>query len=384
MTDTQKRYFPIPLLILMAFVPFVAIVSELMPSGILPQMSESFGIPIGRAAQIVGIYAISAAVLTIPVVFKTTHWNRKAHLLTTLSFFAVATLGVGLTTNFYVALLWRVLGGLCAGVLWSTIAAYGMKIVDEALSGTATALIMAGTPIGLSLGIPLLTKLGLSKGWSMSFYGLSAFLILLIILGAIFLPSIEGERLDNDFSFIEMLKKPGISIINAITLFTIVGHYSVYVYIVNLTETIQFAASLETAQTLFGIGSIIAVVINLLFIDSHFKELLLATIGISAISLAIFLFVDNHFLQSANFLIWGMTFSSSTTIFLNGVSRQVDQGKDVAIAVFESVFNVSIMFASSLGGFLLTSYNMTVVLVIAVISFTIGFFLTMATRHKIR
>ncbi|MEJ1319549.1 hypothetical protein QY890_00860 [Latilactobacillus sakei] len=49
MDHTQKHGFSWPLFILMASITFMAILSELMPSGILPEMASGFGITEAQA-----------------------------------------------------------------------------------------------------------------------------------------------------------------------------------------------------------------------------------------------------------------------------------------------------------------------------------------------
>ena len=62
--DGSAAQGPISLFILglMASVTFVGILSELVPSGILPQMTEGLGIEETQVGFLVGIYALAAAV----------------------------------------------------------------------------------------------------------------------------------------------------------------------------------------------------------------------------------------------------------------------------------------------------------------------------------
>lgn len=52
-------------------VTFVGILSELVPSGILPQMSEGLGVSEGEVGFLVGVYALASAVAAIPLVSAT-------------------------------------------------------------------------------------------------------------------------------------------------------------------------------------------------------------------------------------------------------------------------------------------------------------------------
>lgn len=54
MHQTQKNGFSWPLFLLMASVTFMAILSELMPAGVLPEMAAGFGITEAQVGGFVG------------------------------------------------------------------------------------------------------------------------------------------------------------------------------------------------------------------------------------------------------------------------------------------------------------------------------------------
>lgn len=56
---------------LMASVTFIGILSELMPSGILPQMTAGLGIEQTQVGFLVGIYALASAIFAIPLISMT-------------------------------------------------------------------------------------------------------------------------------------------------------------------------------------------------------------------------------------------------------------------------------------------------------------------------
>ena len=87
---------------LMASVTFVGLLSELIPSGILPQMTEDLGVSESHIGMLVGVYALASAVGTIPLVTATLTVNRKHLLLVLLAGFAISNLVVGLASSYAV------------------------------------------------------------------------------------------------------------------------------------------------------------------------------------------------------------------------------------------------------------------------------------------
>ena len=70
--------------------------------------------------------------------------------------------------------------GVAAGLAWSLLAGYARRMVAPHQQGKALALAMVGTPIALSLGVPLGTWLGGLVGWRTTFGLMSAVSLVLI------------------------------------------------------------------------------------------------------------------------------------------------------------------------------------------------------------
>lgn len=79
---------------LMASVTFIGILSELVPSGILPQMTAGLGIEQTQVGFLVGVYALTSAVCAIPLISMTLWVNRKILLLILLAGFTVSNIVV--------------------------------------------------------------------------------------------------------------------------------------------------------------------------------------------------------------------------------------------------------------------------------------------------
>ena len=96
---------------LMASVTFVGILSELVPSGILPQMTQGLGVEESQVGFMVGVYALASAIAAIPLVSATLAFNRKALLMALLIGFAVSNVVVGLSSSYPVIIGARIVGG---------------------------------------------------------------------------------------------------------------------------------------------------------------------------------------------------------------------------------------------------------------------------------
>lgn len=341
---------------LMASVTFVGILSELMPSGILPQMTAGLGIEQTQVGFLVGIYALASAIFAIPLISMTLWVNRKILLMVLLAGFAVSNIVVGLTSSYYLIVAMRILGGICAGIMWPMIAAYGTALVPENMHGKAITIIMAGNTFGVSLGLPIMTFIGTHVGWRMSFLVLGGLGALIALLAMKFLPAVKGEKLTQSNSPIAVLKIPGVWIVLALTFLAVVAHYSTYTYITLLVETLAFTGGISLALLIFGIGSVISVILSAKIIDTHLRGLIVAMLGGGLIAMALFVFFKGTtgFAHIA-FLLWGLAFGPLVTMFQTAVSHQVTEAKAIATSVQSSVFNFSIMIATWVAGLILVN-----------------------------
>lgn len=354
----SSENFPWLIMLLMSSVTFVGILSELMPSGVLPQMMADLKITEGQTGNLVGYYAIASAIFAIPLISMTMQSNRKMLLLILLGGFSVSNIVAGLLHDYSLIIILRVIGGICAGVMWPMIAAYGMRLVKEDHHGKAIAVIMAGNTLGISVGMPIMTFIGNEYGWRTEFIGLGVVILGIALISFFTLPSTSGEKLTKGSSPFAILKIPEVLIVLLLTLLAVIAHYGVYVYITGLVEEIQLSGGIESALLLFGIGSLISVLLAIKYTDQHLRLLTVAMFGLLIISMGLFLmFGSITGIGHVAFFLWGLSFGPLVTLLQAAVSRQVESAKDVATSVQSSVFNLSIMIATSLGGILLAQFS---------------------------
>lgn len=345
---------------LMASVTFVGILSELVPSGILPQMTDGLGVEESEVGFLVGVYALASAIAAIPLISATLAFNRKTLLMALLIGFAASNIVVGLSSSYAVIIASRIVGGICAGVMWPMIAAYGTRLVPEDMHGKAITVIMSGNTLGISIGLPAMTAIGLTFGWRSVFMALGVIVAVIAVLSYFSLPEVKGERLSRSNSPLTLLKTPSILIVLLLTFLSVAAHYGIYTYITLLVEWIAFAGGIGLALLIFGIGSVISVIAAAKYIDAYLRPLIVVSLGIGGISMAMLLaFKGTLVISHVAFFLWGLAFGPLVTMYQTAVSKQVEEAKDVATSVQSSVFNLSIMSATWVGGMMLSDFPTT-------------------------
>lgn len=356
--QSRNPAFPWLMMILMSSVTFIGILSELMPSGVLPQMMADLHISEAQTGNLVGYYAIASAVFAIPLVSLTMRVNRKLLLLILLAGFSSSNILAGLVQDYSLIIVLRIMGGVFAGVMWPMIAAFGMRLVGESQHGKAIAVIMAGNTLGISIGMPIMTAIGNEYGWRTEFIALGLFIALIGLVSLFVLPSTPGEKLTKSSSPFALLKIPTVLVVLLLTLLGVCAHYGVYVYVTSLVEHIQLAGGIESALTIFGIGSLISVLLAIRYTDRYLRLLTVAMFALLLISMALLLLIgDRAGIAHVAFFLWGLSFGPLVTLLQAAVSKQVSTAKDVATSVQSSAFNLTIMLATALAGLLLARYS---------------------------
>lgn len=79
--EKTNNKFPWIYLLILSSVTFMGILSELMPSGILPEMSSGLQVSYSAIGFLVSVYAVASAIGTIPLITLTMAIDRKKLLM---------------------------------------------------------------------------------------------------------------------------------------------------------------------------------------------------------------------------------------------------------------------------------------------------------------
>lgn len=355
-------------LLIMSAITCMALLSELVPTGVLPHMSQSLGVAPAAIGNLVGVYALASALCAIPLITLTMAWNRKTLLMLLLLGFASSNFIIAFSPVYYLTLASRFVGGICAGALWPMITAYGMRLSPPHKQGRAIAIIMGGTTFGASVGMPAMTAIGVGLGWQLEFLLLALLIAVVAVLVWVYVPPVSGEALNRDNSPLTLVRHRAILLMLSLTLLAVTAHYGAYVYITLLVRALDFPGGIEVALIIFGLGAMASVVLSARYIDNHLHGLFASLLGISAVAMLLFvLFGGTPPFSHLAFFIWGTGFGALVTLLQAGITRQVQSGKDVATSLQSSCFNLAIMLASGLGGLALSRGGIMVVISMALV-----------------
>ncbi|HGN8579198.1 MFS transporter, partial [Pseudomonas aeruginosa] len=120
---------PLSALLAMAMSGFVAILSETLPAGLLPQIGAGLAVSEALAGQLVSVYALGSLLAALPAASLTQGWRRRRVLLLALLIFFVCNSLTAVSSDYRLTLLARFGSGVAAGLAWGLLAGYARRLV---------------------------------------------------------------------------------------------------------------------------------------------------------------------------------------------------------------------------------------------------------------
>ena len=145
------------LILILTIGVFSIINTEMGVVGILPLVSENYGVTVAAAGLLVSMFALVVAVSgpTMPLFFSGV--NRKKAMILVLSVFTVCNVISAFATNFPVVLITRVIPAFFQPVYVSMAMSVAGSSVPEKDAPKAVSKVMMGVSAGMVLGVPIVS-----------------------------------------------------------------------------------------------------------------------------------------------------------------------------------------------------------------------------------
>ena len=329
---------------------FTDVMTDLLPAGLLPQMSRDLGVPEARVGLLVSAFAVASALAAIPVTAALRGLSRRPVL-------SVVLVGFGLFNAVTAASPWypltfaaRLAAGVMGGTLWSMLAGYAARMVPADQRGRAIAVVLGGITVALCGGIPAGTALAGVLGWRASFGLLAALALLLVGWIRWQVPPVPGEPPARRAPLRQVASGPGIPAVLAVTVLLLTGHQALYTYIAPLAR-----GRTSLALLVFGGGTVAGLWITGIVADRYLRPTLLAALTtVAAAMLVLGLAARQPTMLLAAMAVWGAAFGGAPTLLQTAlVDASGPARADVATALQTTVYNVGIAAGSLAGGLVL-------------------------------
>lgn len=359
LSATPKR-LPIGALLALAMTGFICIVTETLPAGLLPLISEGLTISPSMAGQMVTAYALGSVLAVIPMTIATRGWRRRNVLLLTIVGFLVFNSITALSSHYGVTLVARFFAGVAAGLAWSLLAGYARRMVEPEQQGKALALAMVGTPIALSLGVPLGTWLGGLVGWRSTFGLMSALTLLLIVWVLVKVPDYPPQPAHQRLPLRNVLTTPGVRPVLAVVISWMLAHNILYTYIAPFIAPAGMADRVDLVLLVFGIAALAGIWLTAKLVEPLLRStvlLSLATFAVVCVALGFGGGMPEVIYVGV--AVWGLTFGGAATLLQTALADAAGDGADVALSLNVVAWNSAIAGSGVVGGVLLDRWGVT-------------------------
>ncbi|WP_166791052.1 MFS transporter [Cryobacterium glucosi] len=413
--STPPARFPWIGLLALSGAVFLSVTSEMLPTGLLPEMSGSLGVPQSQTGLLVSWFAFTVVLTSTPLALLTKRLPRHGLIVFVLLVFALSNVLTALAPSYELVVATRVLGGLAHGLFWGVVGAYSAHLVPKEQIGRAISITISGGTLAFVFGVPLGTAAGHALGWRLSFVLLAVLMLIGAALVWRFLPKVEhyvspprgdrgvpaqaadaaasapdapdasAARLETTSAAVTdqaAVTDPApaaaprpqaparrdptiapVALICVIAALIMIGHYSFYTYIAPFLIDGLGVDPSAIAPFLFAYG--IAGAVGLLLSGTVFAArpqlglvlgLVVSAVSVSALS------IWSGLLPVAivAFLLWGIAFGALPALLqtrlMHTASRRI---RDTASAFYTTAFNTGIGGGALLGGILLERSGIT-------------------------
>ncbi|MGK5511534.1 MFS transporter [Brevibacillus formosus] len=252
MSNTWKVYF-------LSLVSFLVGTSEYVISGILDKISDTMGISITAAGQLVTIFSFVYAILTPVMMAITAKMDRRRLLVSALGIFVFANILSFALRGFEFFIMARVIMAVGAGMVVVTALDIAAKISPEGKQASSIAIVIMGFTASLIIGVPLGRVAAAAFEWQsvFGFIAIAGLLAMFVLSRTI--PQVKGDEPVPLSKQLALLKNPKVGLGLSITFFWLGGYSIAYTYISPyLLEAADISENLLSSALLaFGLASLI-------------------------------------------------------------------------------------------------------------------------------
>lgn len=314
-----RKKMPWAALLVLAALGFTAVTTELLPAGLLPQISHDLGVEESAVGSLTAAYAVVIVVTAVPLSkFLAGRVPRKRLLVSVVVLFALSNVLLALSPQLAFAVGARLLGGVAHGLLWSSMAPYVARIVPAEAMGRGMAVVFSGNSIAMAVGAPLGTLLGGIMSWRTSFLVLAGIAAVLGVLAMRLLPPLPLTGAAARPSIRMAIRQPGVVAVATAWPLMLFAHFALFTYIALFVRAEGLPeAGTGISLSMVGVAGLLGIWAAGLTADRFPRRSLLVTIAVIVIAFCLM-----PFLAATWFGLLGLTAAWGAGVGALGIYNQ--------------------------------------------------------------
>ncbi|MCY9806156.1 MFS transporter [Lentilactobacillus senioris] len=356
-TDNKVTISPTLTLIALAISAFAIGSTEFISVGLLPLISNSFGVSISNAGLTVSVYALWITIGAPLMTLLTSRIPRKQLLIYTMLLFIIGNLIDAIAPTFTILLLGRVIASLAHGIFMTISSVIASNVVAPNKRASAIAIMFTGLTVATLTGMPLGTYIGNTFSWHFSFLFITIVGVISLIANILLVPSNLPLPEKSSIKGIgRILSDPQLLLVLALTVVGYGSPYVIYTYLSPILAHLGYSSNMIVwLLLLYGVMVAIGNTIGGRLADKNpVKALLGMFASLIAAYLLVIIFFNSHWLGLIAVLIMGMlAFMNVPGLQLYIVQlaeKNTPNDVTMASALNISAFNIGITLGSMIGG----------------------------------
>jgi MFS transporter, DHA1 family, inner membrane transport protein len=328
------------LLVLLAFVSFVVMATEVVPVGVAAVFTKQQGVGDGATGLLVITYALGVAVggplLTLTVV----RVDQRRLLSTLIGAFAISQALTAVAPTMPLILVARGLSGLIAGATFAAVTVVAYRLADRGSRGKALGTVALGISLATVVAAPAANLLANGLGWRSPFWILALMATFALVpvrrlVGAGQLSDIDRTRQ------LRALLRPGVRSALSTTVLVDPALFCAYTYLVPLVASRGAGDDVAFVLIAFGVGAAAGTALGGRAFDRSPRWGLIlasATTGVSLLALAL---SGTLLPMIVGCFFFGLGAFAAIPILQGGVLHHAPEAPLIAAAVNVSAFNLA-------------------------------------------
>lgn len=362
-------------LIALAAAVFLSITIEMIPMGLLPEMSADLGVGEPLIGLLVSVFAFAVVVTSAPLTALTRRVPRRTLLTAVLVLLALTSIASALVPEYWMLVGVRVLGGVAHGVFWAIVGAYPARLVAHGQLGRAVSTVLGGGTIALIAGVPISTALGQALGWRPVFALVGAVTLAGALIVRAVLPTdaaapAASRPVTGSTAAVRAAAGGGMKAVLAVcavTAVVMIGQYAALTYVAPILTDVVGASPEAVAPLLFASG--LAGAAGLVVAGSRVardsaRALVVAMLAI-AVALVIMAAEPGLWPAIIAYTAWGFAFGAVPPLLQTRLLQAAPpERRDAASALYTTAFNVGIGGGALVGGLVFGAFGVGAVPVV--------------------
>jgi len=347
---------------------FALVFSEVIPVGLLGDISGHLGVSVGTGGLMVVVPAVTAAVAAPALTLCSARLERRRVLVGLSALVVVSDVIAGLAPGIGVMLAARAVLGICVGGFWVFGAGAAIALVSEQARGTAMAVVSAGIFFATVASLPAASLIGTLTTWRAAFAVAAIFAAVAVAAQLAAVPRLGAGGRVRPRSLLTVVTRP-VSRIGLVTAGAIFfANFAAYTYIGPLLHTrARLGASAITLVLLgFGLAGAAGNFTAGVTVRRHLRATLMGSgllIACSALLLAAV--TGARPLIIALVAAWGLGFGAVPVAAQSWMARAMPANVEGGLALFVSALQGSLAAGSAAGGAVYDARGPGAVLVLA-------------------